>query len=391
MNHSIVFSELQEELNICFEAIQSVGNPTSLWCEEDRKKWQRIASEAKRNEMAASRLALLRAGNLDALDAMYFEGKRPAYPDAHISISHCKDGAVAVYSKTLRVGIDIELERTQLAKISHKFIRADEEKFLETLGRQHAMQLLWGIKESLFKLHGLGGLDFKSHLHVVQLVRNSSDTGWEGVAWIEKGDIRMQTLVQALQHEGMYVCVATHRPEIAPFESERLVLREWQKEDAPWLFNLNSDPDVIEFTGDAGFESIEAAEGLITQYPNYQRDGYGRWMVTLKDGTPIGWCGLKRNPWGIDLGFRFFQAQWDKGYATEAAQATIHWAKTHGLSRLVGRALTGNPASIRVLEKLGFTAFDAQPIEEFATGQYIREEDLQRWSGQLMLMMKLDL
>jgi len=44
-----------------------------------------------------------------------------------------------------------------------------------------------------------------------------------------------------------------------------------------------------------------------------------------------------------------------------------------------------------VLEKLGFTAFDAQPIEEFATGQYMREEDLQRWSGQQMLMMKLDL
>ncbi len=391
MNHRIVFSELKEELDIRFEAIVPVEDPTELWCDEDREKWNRIASEAKRNEMAASRLALLRAGQLDSLKALYFEGKRPCYPGSHISISHCKHGAVAVFSNALRVGIDIEMERDQLAKISHKFIRPDEEHFLDTLGKQHAMQLLWGLKESLFKLHGLGGLDFKSHLHVVQLDRNSSDTGWEGLAWIEKDGLRMQTLVQAVQHEGMYVCLATHRPEMVPIESERLVLREWQKEDAPWLFDLNSDPEVIEFTGDAGFESIAAAEGLITQYPNYQRDGYGRWMVTLKDGTPIGWCGLKRNPWGIDLGFRFFQAQWNKGYATEAAQATIEWAKNHGLNRLVGRALTGNPASIRVLEKLGFTAFDAQPIEEFATGQYMREEDLERWKGQLMLMMKLDL
>ena len=391
MNHSIVFSELQEELNICFEAITPVEDPTELWCADDREKWQRIASEAKRNEMAASRRALLRAGQLHSLEALYFEGKRPCYPNAHISISHCKDGAVAVFSNALRVGIDIEMERGQLAKISPKFIRDDENQFLDTLGTQHAMQLLWGIKESLFKLHGLGGLDFKKHLRVVHLIRNSSDTGWEGLAWIEKDGLRMQTLVQAVQLEGMYVCVATHRPEMKPIESARLVLREWNQADAPWLYDLNSDPDVIEFTGDAGFESVEAAKRLIQHYSNYQRDSFGRWMVTLKDGTPVGWCGLKKNPWGIDLGFRFFQAHWNKGYATEAAQATLEWAKAHGLKRLVGRALTGNPASIRVLEKLGFTAFDEQPIEEFASGQYMRDEDLQRWKGQRMLLMKLDL
>jgi RimJ/RimL family protein N-acetyltransferase len=53
--------------------------------------------------------------------------------------------------------------------------------------------------------------------------------------------------------------------------------------------------------------------------------------------------------------------------------------------------LTGNPASARVLEKLDFERYSEQPIEDFATGQRMNAEDLKRWQGQQMVMMKLDL
>jgi RimJ/RimL family protein N-acetyltransferase len=62
-----------------------------------------------------------------------------------------------------------------------------------------------------------------------------------------------------------------------------------------------------------------------------------------------------------------------------------------GLPRIIGRTLTGNPASKRVLEKLNFESYSEQPIEDFAAGQRMHAEDLKRWEGQQMVIMKLDL
>ncbi len=69
----------------------------------------------------------------------------------------------------------------------------------------------------------------------------------------------------------------------------------------------------------------------------------------------------------------------------------MNWAREMGLPRLIGRTLTGNPASARVLEKLDFERYSEQPIEDFAVGQRMNAEDLKRWEGQQMVMMKLDL
>ena len=141
------------------------------------------------------------------------------------------------------------------------------------------------------------------------------------------------------------------------FQSKRLFYRPFQIQDAKDLFLLNADPDVIKYTGDAAFESIEAAEEFIKSYDHYQKHGFGRWAVILiEENRFIGWCGLKYNEENeIDIGFRFFKKEWGKGFASEAAEATIKYAKEElKMKSLVGRAAKENIASVRILQKLGF-------------------------------------
>lgn len=139
------------------------------------------------------------------------------------------------------------------------------------------------------------------------------------------------------------------------FETDRLILREFHSSDAIHFFNLNQDPDVIKYTGDFPFKSIMDAKKFLERYPDYLFHGFGRWAVILKStGEFIGWCGLKSNEEGlVDLGFRFFRNHWNKGFATEAARATLHYGfNTLGLTQIIGRSAVENKASIRVLEKI---------------------------------------
>lgn len=140
-------------------------------------------------------------------------------------------------------------------------------------------------------------------------------------------------------------------------ETERLLLRELTPDDAAFAFELNSDPEVLQYTGDEPFATPEAAREFLSNYSDYVRNGFGRWGVVLKaTGGLIGWCGLKRDreTQEVDLGYRFFRKDWNKGYASEAAQACMEIGnRQFGLSRIVGRARKENRHSIRILEKVG--------------------------------------
>ena len=138
--------------------------------------------------------------------------------------------------------------------------------------------------------------------------------------------------------------------------TRRLIIRELEASDAEGFYQLNSDPEVLRYTGDVPFESIYAAWVFLENYPEYRENGYGRWAVVLKKtGEFIGWCGLKLNEEGYtDLGFRFFKKYWGQGYAKEAAQAAVLYGfDVLNLEEIIGRAAVQNKAAIRVLEKAG--------------------------------------
>ncbi|HEU4718154.1 MAG TPA: GNAT family N-acetyltransferase [Bacteroidia bacterium] len=142
------------------------------------------------------------------------------------------------------------------------------------------------------------------------------------------------------------------------FESARLRFRDMEMRDTETMIRLNSDPEVIRYTGDPPFVSVESAHAFFAErIAAYKKHGYGRWITELKSsGEIIGWCGLKlhEDTGETDLGYRFFRAHWGKGYATEGAKATIAFGcRTLGLTRIVAHARKENSASLRVLQKCG--------------------------------------
>ena len=142
-------------------------------------------------------------------------------------------------------------------------------------------------------------------------------------------------------------------------ETPRLDLREMTPEDAESAYILNSDPEVLLYTGDDPFESVEEAREFLGQYESYKKYGFGRWAVILKETDEyLGWCGLKYTPEldEFDIGYRLMKKFWGFGYATEAAQACLELGfKQFGMKTIVGRARPENAASVRVLEKIGLT------------------------------------
>lgn len=144
--------------------------------------------------------------------------------------------------------------------------------------------------------------------------------------------------------------------------TKRLILREFETTDAEAMFRLNSNEEVLKYTGDKQFESIEKAKQFFKNYPDYEENGFGRWAVISKETREtLGWCGLKKHPDNsVDVGFRFFQNQWNKGFATEAGQACLEYGfQVLELPQIVANADKENKASIRVLEKIGMT-FDKE-------------------------------
>jgi len=141
--------------------------------------------------------------------------------------------------------------------------------------------------------------------------------------------------------------------------SPRLILREFETGDAPQLFELYNDPDVMRYTGEEPFPSVEAVREFIANYPYYRRDGFGRWAVFERSsGQFLGFCGLRRdNPTPeVDLGFRFFRRYWGKGFATEAARICLAAGfGPFGLDEIIGRSMRENLASTSVLHKVGMT------------------------------------
>jgi ribosomal-protein-alanine N-acetyltransferase len=143
-------------------------------------------------------------------------------------------------------------------------------------------------------------------------------------------------------------------------ETERLIIREHVLSDAPFFFELNSNYNVVKYTGDVSFNTIgRSRKNSSVRHEQYKENGYGRWLVAEKEtGNPIGWCGLKfhTDTKETDIGYRLLESAWGKGYATESAKACIDYGFKHfNLNRIIGDAMKENTASINVFKKLGMT------------------------------------
>lgn len=153
--------------------------------------------------------------------------------------------------------------------------------------------------------------------------------------------------------------LAGYNPGMRIIETERLTLSRLTPDDAPFILELVNEPGWLRYIGDKGVHDMEGARGYIQNGPMdmYARLGFGLYRVELKTGgTPIGICGLiKRDTLqDVDIGFALLARFHGKGFALEAARATLeHARRDHGLTRVVAITAPDNQGSIRLLEKLG--------------------------------------
>lgn len=140
-------------------------------------------------------------------------------------------------------------------------------------------------------------------------------------------------------------------------ETERLQHRAFTVDDADAFFALNSNVEVMRYTGESLVPSLEAARQEIAAHPDFGTYGYGRWACVLKETqTIIGFCGLKylSDLDVVDVGYRFLPQYWGQGFATESCVASLNFGfASLCLDQIVGLVIPENSASIRVLEKSG--------------------------------------
>jgi len=148
--------------------------------------------------------------------------------------------------------------------------------------------------------------------------------------------------------------------------SERLNFKLMGAKDAMLLFELDQDAAVMKYINGGKLTSMkEIKEVYIPRMAEYTRaeKGWGLWQVNVTNTQEfIGWILVRPmhffseqpqwNNW--ELGWRFKQASWGKGYATEAAKQIMNTlASTQSVKYFSAIAVPDNLASINIMKKLG--------------------------------------
>jgi len=143
-------------------------------------------------------------------------------------------------------------------------------------------------------------------------------------------------------------------------ETPRLVLRRALPSDAEAFHQLRSDPEVIRYRGRPPLTRAEADRRLL-EIDTGIRDNTGiMWAISLRDDPRmIGDCLLFRwdeEDMRAELGYELMVSHWGRGLVTEAARAMLTFGfRSMDLHRVEANVDPANVASVRVLEKLGFT------------------------------------
>jgi RimJ/RimL family protein N-acetyltransferase len=156
------------------------------------------------------------------------------------------------------------------------------------------------------------------------------------------------TLCEALPREQI------HERSIPVLESKRLALRAPRLEDAKTVAALANDRCIAENTARIPHPYKTTDADSFIRCAN-KSDGEAVFLITLRDKTVIGACGVTAQEQTPELGFWLGVEHWGKGYATEALHAVIDYAFADlAHTALQAGARVTNPASRRVLEKCGF-------------------------------------
>ncbi|WP_411374390.1 GNAT family N-acetyltransferase [Arthrobacter sp. MPF02] len=153
---------------------------------------------------------------------------------------------------------------------------------------------------------------------------------------------------------------------VKSLETERLILRQWEPEDAGFVLDLYSRWEVQRFIGNPpqAMADRAQAEDRIRAWRAMDHPVHGVWAVGLKDQNILAGTLLLKDipasgplplqPSGdTEIGWHFHPDFWGHGYATEAGRAVLDYAFASGLPKVVAVTAPANIASQKVCTQIG--------------------------------------
>ena len=164
-------------------------------------------------------------------------------------------------------------------------------------------------------------------------------------------------------------------------ETERLLLRPFEKSDAPALFDMDKNPNVHNYLWKKPIVAIEEVHAYIEKVQKqYKENNIGRFSTIIKEtGELIGWTGIKFVNDHVengktnfyDYGYRLNEKFWNKGYATEASKAWLNYGFNQmKIQEMNAYTHAENGASNHVLQKVGFHFMEDYPDENRVTWKW---------------------
>lgn len=154
-------------------------------------------------------------------------------------------------------------------------------------------------------------------------------------------------------------------------EGETVELRTIEDEDVEFLQELVNDPRVRSGLGNTDPVTMEEEREWVESLA--ERDDYH--FLVVADGIPVGVVGLNQvnDVWGVaEAGYFLDPDHWGNGYATDALQTLCGFAfEERRLEKVTAKAYETNPASRRVIEKVGFTEEGVLRDEAFLDGERV--------------------
>lgn len=144
-------------------------------------------------------------------------------------------------------------------------------------------------------------------------------------------------------------------------ETNRLVLREFEGQDAQAVLELFGDTEVVRYFGMRAITSLNAAKQMIGYFEKSRKKiGIHRWAIVLKSENAVMgsvfYTNIEKPYFRAEIGFLLNRGYWGKGIMKEAVERIISFGfEQMNLNRIQALVSVDNRRSISLIKRLGFT------------------------------------
>ncbi|PWG04761.1 GNAT family N-acetyltransferase [Polaribacter aquimarinus] len=145
------------------------------------------------------------------------------------------------------------------------------------------------------------------------------------------------------------------------FETERLIVRKLSFDDLHGFYAMESNPNVLKYADGTPKDLNQCKVELGNLINRYQLENNDFCIYAIErnlDKEFIGTVALIKTNNEYEIGYRFLEKYWNKGYASEICKVLILYCKQLSIKKIVGFVVNANVASAKILEKYNFKIVD---------------------------------